>query len=117
MDDDPAFETIPESRGKINNLFTMYSMSGDPEDFEELVDYEYNVGLITAFADVMSTEQIFSYTKRLNNHIDKNVKRGHSHHTICERGSHVRCSRSCLHCRMKVCICGRRVVTLGLPYN
>ena len=72
MDDDPAFETIPESRGKINNLFTMYSMSGDPEDFEELVDYEYNVGLITAFADVMSTEQIFSYTNRLNNHIDKN---------------------------------------------
>ena len=41
-------------------------------DFEELVDYEYNVGLITAFADVMSTEQIFSYTNRLNNHIDKN---------------------------------------------
>tara|TARA_B100001142_G_scaffold269599_1_gene275322 strand:- start:1082 stop:1951 length:870 start_codon:yes stop_codon:yes gene_type:complete len=72
MDDDPAYETVPESRGKINNLFTMYSMSGDPEDFEELVDYEYNVGLITAFADVMSTEQIFSYTNRLNDHIEKN---------------------------------------------
>ena len=72
MDDDPKFETIPESRGKINNLFTMYSMSGDPEDFEELVDYEYNVGLITAFADVMSTEQIFRYTNQLNDHIEKN---------------------------------------------
>jgi len=72
MDDDPLYETIPESRGKINNLFTMYSMSGDPEDFEELVDYDYNVGLITAFADVMSTEQIFNYTNQLNDHIENN---------------------------------------------
>ena len=50
----------------------MYSMSGDPDDFEALVDYEYKIGLITAFADVMSTEQIFSYTNKLNEHIDKN---------------------------------------------
>ena len=66
------YETIPENRGKVNNLFTMYSMSGDPDDFEALVDYEYKIGLITAFADVMSTEQIFSYTNKLNEHIDKN---------------------------------------------
>ena len=72
MNDDLWYETIPENRGKVNNLFTMYSMSGDPDDFEALVDYEYKIGLITAFADVMSTEQIFSYTNKLNEHIDKN---------------------------------------------
>ena len=72
MNDDLKYETIPENRGKVNNLFTMYSMSGDPDDFEALVDYEYKIGLITAFADVMSTEQIFSYTNKLNEHIDKN---------------------------------------------
>jgi len=72
MNDDLRYETIPENRGKVNNLFTMYSMSGDPDDFEALVDYEYKIGLITAFADVMSTEQIFSYTNKLNEHIDKN---------------------------------------------
>ena len=72
MNDDLRYETIPENRGKVNNLFTMYSMSGDPDDFESLVDYEYKIGLITAFADVMSTEQIFSYTNKLNEHIDKN---------------------------------------------
>ena len=72
MNDDLRYETIPENRGKVNNLFTMYSMSGDPGDFEALVDYEYKIGLITAFADVMSTEQIFSYTNKLNEHIDKN---------------------------------------------
>ena len=70
MNDDLRYETIPENRGKVNNLFTMYSMSGDPDDFEALVDYEYKIGLITAFADVMSTEQIFSYTNKLNEHID-----------------------------------------------
>ena len=72
MNDDLRYETIPENRGKVNNLFTMYSMSGDPDDFEALVDYEYKIGLITAFADVMSTEQIFSYTNKLNEHINKN---------------------------------------------
>jgi hypothetical protein len=72
MNDDPEYEIIPESRGKVNNLFTMYSMSGDPDDFEALVDYEYKIGLITAFAEVMSTEEIFSYTNQLNNHISEN---------------------------------------------
>ncbi len=58
MDNDPKFETIPETRGKINNLFTMYSMSGDPDDFESLVDYEYETGLITAMMQSVSTKEI-----------------------------------------------------------
>jgi len=49
MDDNPDFETIPDTREKVNNLFTMYSMSGDPDDFSSMVDYDYKVGLITAF--------------------------------------------------------------------
>ncbi|MFQ6674697.1 MAG: RND family transporter, partial [Fidelibacterota bacterium] len=48
MDDDPAYETIPDSREKVNNLFTLYSMSGDPDDFSSLVDYDYRTGLLTA---------------------------------------------------------------------
>lgn len=75
MNDDKNYEIIPDNRGKINNLFTMYSMSGNPEDFEALVDYEYKIGLITAFADVMSTEQIFSYTNKLNDHIENNFNK------------------------------------------
>ena len=74
MDDDPIFETIPESREKVNNLFTMYSMSGDPEDFSSMVDYEYNVGLITALSKIMSTEEIFSYVGRVNTYIHKKLK-------------------------------------------
>ena len=42
MDYDPDYKVIPESRDKIQNLLTMYSMSGDPEDFSYFVDYDYS---------------------------------------------------------------------------
>lgn len=61
MDDDPAFETIPESRGKVNNLFTLYSMSGDPDDFSSLVDYDYQTGLVTALMGNITTTMIVEF--------------------------------------------------------
>jgi hypothetical protein len=73
MDDDPAFETIPDTREKVNNLFTMYSMSRDQDDFSSLVDYDYEVGLITALSKVMSTDDIFVYVENLDNFIDENL--------------------------------------------
>lgn len=72
-DDDPAFEVIPDEREKVNNLFTMYSMSGDPDDFSSMVDYDYKTGLITALGLVMSTEEIFAYVNELNTYIDENI--------------------------------------------
>lgn len=72
MDDNPIYETIPDTKGKVNNLFTMYSMSGDPEDFDSLIDYDYQSGLVTGFASVMSTEEIFEYSNSLKNYIEKN---------------------------------------------
>ncbi|MDP6877755.1 MAG: MMPL family transporter [Candidatus Marinimicrobia bacterium] len=65
MDDDPKFEIVPDKRDKVNNLFTMYSMSGDPDDFSSLVDYDYKVGLITAFSKVMTTKEIFAYVNEM----------------------------------------------------
>ncbi|MBT4554825.1 MAG: MMPL family transporter [Candidatus Marinimicrobia bacterium] len=72
MDDDIAFETIPENREKVNNLFTMYSMSGDPDDFSSMVDYNYEVGLVTALSKIMSTDDIFSYVEKIDAYIDEN---------------------------------------------
>ena len=72
MDDSLKYETIPVEREKVNNLFTMYSMSGDPEDFSSLVDYEYSSGLITALSSVMSTEDVFSFVGSITDHIEKN---------------------------------------------
>ena len=69
MDGDPDFETIPEDQGKVNNLFSMYSMSGDPEDFSAMVDYEYSVGLVTALSRVMSTEEIISIVDEIEEYV------------------------------------------------
>jgi len=69
MDDDPDYETIPEDQGKVNNLFSMYSMSGDPEDFSAMVDYEYSVGLVTALSRVMTTEEIISIVDQIEEYV------------------------------------------------
>jgi len=63
MDDDPEFETIPETRGKVNNLFTLYSMSGDPDDFSSLVDYDYHTGLMTALMGNITTDMIVKFVQ------------------------------------------------------
>lgn len=69
MDDDPAFETIPETRGKVNNLFTMYSFSGDPDAFESLVDYDYEVGLVTAMSKTLRTNEIIEFVNGIESFV------------------------------------------------
>ncbi|MBL6974173.1 MAG: RND family transporter [Deltaproteobacteria bacterium] len=46
--DDPAFDKVPDSRKAIAQYLLLYSMSGDPEDFERLVDFPYEHALVTA---------------------------------------------------------------------
>ena len=58
MDNDSSYQNIPETRGKVNNLFTMYAMSGNPDDFASLVNYEYDTGLITAMMHTVSTRNV-----------------------------------------------------------
>jgi len=68
MDNDSEFEMIPDERDKINNLFTMYSMSGDPDDFSTMVDYDYSVGLVTSLSRVMTTDEIISTVDRIESY-------------------------------------------------
>ena len=68
MDNDPEFELIPDERDKINNLFTMYSMSGDPDDFSSMVDYDYSVGLVTSLSRVMTTDDIISTVDKIESY-------------------------------------------------
>ena len=78
MDDDPDFESIPQEQDKVNNLFSMYSMSGDPEDFSSMIDSEYGVGLVTALSRVMSTDEIISIVGNIEEHVAslKSIERG-----------------------------------------
>jgi len=74
MDDDPAYEVIPDSVGKVNNLFTLYSMSGDPDDFSSLVDYEYRTGIITTMMRTVSTNRIADFVRGIELFIDENIE-------------------------------------------
>lgn len=38
---DEYYNNIPDSRNAIAQYFMLYNMSGDPEDFERLVDFDY----------------------------------------------------------------------------
>ena len=69
MDDSLQYETIPLERQKVNNLFTMYHMSGDPEDLSALVDHDHEVALITSLSSVMSTEDVFLFVESISEYI------------------------------------------------
>ncbi|MEE8340630.1 MAG: MMPL family transporter, partial [Candidatus Neomarinimicrobiota bacterium] len=73
MDGDTTYDVIPDTRAKVNNLFTLYSMSGDPDDFESLVDYDYETGLITAMMRSVSTKEIARFVNEIDDYIENNV--------------------------------------------
>lgn len=69
-DGDPSFDTLPPDRESIAQYFLLYSFSGDPEDFEKLVDFEYRNGLITARIAEPSSEVIGRETAFIEQWID-----------------------------------------------
>ncbi|MDP6852683.1 MAG: MMPL family transporter [Candidatus Marinimicrobia bacterium] len=73
MDNNPQYAVIPDSRDKVNNLFTMYSMSGDPDDFESLVDYDYEKGLITAMMHSISTKETVEISNQIEHFIQSEL--------------------------------------------
>ena len=69
MDDNPEFEIVPKDEKKVSNLLMMYSISGDQDDLNTIVDYNYKVGLITALSRVMSTEEIIQFVKKIEDQV------------------------------------------------
>jgi len=73
MDNKPEYQSIPETRGQVNNLITMYSMSGDPDDFESLVNYEYDAGLITTMMHTISTKDVVRIADDIENFLHTEI--------------------------------------------
>tara|TARA_Y100001970_G_C14165703_1_gene821159 strand:- start:990 stop:1691 length:702 start_codon:yes stop_codon:yes gene_type:complete len=44
-------------------------MSGDLDDFSNLVYYDYSAALITAFTTVISTEEVFSFVSKISEYV------------------------------------------------
>ncbi len=69
MDDSVEYEVIPETRAKVANLLTLYGMSGDPDDFNALVDYDYQTALINATMKVVSTAEMVEIVDHMEDYL------------------------------------------------
>ncbi|MDH4219999.1 MAG: MMPL family transporter [Candidatus Aminicenantes bacterium] len=58
------YDRIPDNRNAVAQYFELYSMSGDPDDFEKMVDFPYEHALLTARLNTAST-------KKMNHVIDR----------------------------------------------
>lgn len=52
------YDRIPDSREAVAQYFELYSMSGDPEDFEKFVDFPYEHAMVTARLNTTSTPKL-----------------------------------------------------------
>ncbi|MBW1808940.1 MAG: RND family transporter [Deltaproteobacteria bacterium] len=57
-DESPEPNKIPDTRQAVAQYFLLYSMAGDPEDFDRVVDFNYENSLITARLNTLSSNAI-----------------------------------------------------------
>jgi len=48
-EDRPEAEVVPDSKDLVAQYLLLYSISGDPGDFDDLVDYDYRTGHVLVF--------------------------------------------------------------------
>lgn len=76
--DDPSYDVIPESRDLISQYLLLYSMSGEPGDFDSYVDYGYQSANIWIFLKTDSSAYLQELIAKLNNflpaHFGNNVR-------------------------------------------
>jgi len=73
---EPFYDKIPDTRNAVAQYFELYSMSGDPEDFEKMVDFSYENAVITARINTSSTPKLSEVAEQVKemSKDDKDVK-------------------------------------------
>ncbi len=66
---DPMYDRIPKTRNGVAQYFELYSMSGDPEDLEKLVDFPFKHAIVTARINKTSTAVLRRVVERLKNRV------------------------------------------------
>lgn len=61
--DDPRFYAVPDSRELVSQYFFLYSLSGDPQDFDSFVDHDFRQATVWAFLKNGSTTYADSLAK------------------------------------------------------
>ncbi|HKJ67970.1 MAG TPA: MMPL family transporter, partial [bacterium] len=57
-DNDPDYRRIPDSREAVAQEILLYNMSGDPSDFEQVVDYEYRQANVSIRIESISSREL-----------------------------------------------------------
>ena len=74
--DNPAFYTIPESQNLVAQYLFLYSLSGDPQDFDSFVDNDYRRAVIWTFIKNDSTTYADSVAQKAQAIIAKSFPPG-----------------------------------------
>lgn len=74
--DDAAFYTLPESRELVAQYLFLYSLSGDPQDFDSFVDNDYKRATIWVFIKNDSTTSADALAHRAQAVIDQSFPPG-----------------------------------------
>ncbi|MBN1472851.1 MAG: RND family transporter [Syntrophaceae bacterium] len=62
---DSHYDKIPETRDGVAQYFELYSMSGDPDDFNKMVDFPQKHAIVTARINKTSTAVLSGVIKRI----------------------------------------------------
>ena len=57
-EDRPEMEVIPTSKDLVAQYLLLYSFSGDPDDFDEIVDYDYQHANVAVYMRTDSTRDV-----------------------------------------------------------
>jgi hydrophobe/amphiphile efflux-3 (HAE3) family protein len=63
-DGNPEFDRVPDTRDAIAQYLLLYSMSGDPDDFDRLVDFPYENAQVVARINTLSTPEMSRVVKK-----------------------------------------------------
>jgi len=68
---DEAYNTIPESQKQIGEYLFLFSVSGRPQQLDEVVDYDYKTGLITTFIKTDHTKALKYVIDEVNQYTER----------------------------------------------
>jgi predicted RND superfamily exporter protein/outer membrane lipoprotein-sorting protein len=74
--DDPAYDRVPESRELVSQYLFLYSLSGEPGDFDSYVDYTYRNAAIQVLLKTDSAAYISDLAKRIRAFIEPKLPAG-----------------------------------------
>ena len=75
-EDRPEMETVPTARDLIAQYLLLYSFSGDPDDFEEIVDYEYQHANVAFYLRSDHTQDIMRVVNKIQAFAEREFGRG-----------------------------------------